>query len=93
MYSLFYFHYTTQLHQIENLLCDVGLAVEASSTTETKEGDSTEKVEESIDENEQAIEDFSCEICGFRGNWENKLVIHMMKTQLDGVNSISEDSE
>ena len=72
--------------------------MKASSTTETTKEDSTEKVEESVDEAEQAREEFSCPICDFVSNWENGLGIHMTKKhanleQLDGGSSISEDAE
>ena len=72
--------------------------MEANSPSGNKKVGSTEKVEETETEAEQAIEDFSCHICDFKSNWGNGLAIHMTKKhvqleQLDGNTSIREDSE
>ena len=74
------------------------LAVDASDTFEATEVGSTIVVEENINKAEQAREDFSCDICDFKSNWENGLAIHISRKhakleQVDGSTSISEDFE
>ena len=60
------------------------------STVEIENGKNT-----SVD---QAEDGFLCEVCDFKSNWANGLAIHLTRKhanieQLDGSNSICENSE
>ena len=46
-------------------------AEKATVGHEIVEKDSAEKAAESRETAEQAVEDFSCDICDFRSNWKN----------------------